>query len=82
MRPAANQPSRPSRNHGDPMVARIHFWYSWFSHEIAPIPKAWVATTCNFVRYKQHERGGHIAAMEVPGELLEDIEGFAGQVWE
>jgi hypothetical protein len=32
------------------------------------------------VWYKQHKRGGHFAAMEVPGELLEDIEGFVGQV--
>jgi hypothetical protein len=55
--------------------------YSWFPKEIAPIPRAWVATTCNLVWYKQHTEGGHFAAMEMPKELLEDIESFVKQVF-
>jgi microsomal epoxide hydrolase len=55
--------------------------YSWFPKEIAPIPRAWVATTCNLVWYKHHNEGGHFAAMEMPKELLADIEDFVKQVW-
>jgi microsomal epoxide hydrolase len=44
-------------------------------------PRAWVATTCNLVWYKQHTRGGHFAAMEMPKELLADIEDFIKQIW-
>jgi microsomal epoxide hydrolase len=55
--------------------------YSWFPKEIAPIPRAWVATICNLVWYKQHAEGGHFAAMEMPKELPADIEDFIKQVW-
>jgi len=54
--------------------------YSWFPGEIAPIPKSWVATTCNLVWHKEHTEGGHFAAMEMPKELFEDIESFVKQV--
>jgi len=36
---------------------------------------------CNLVTYKQHERGGHFAALEKPDELWADVEEFAGKVW-
>ena len=55
--------------------------YSWFPKEIAPMPKAWVATTGNLVWYKQHDSGGHFAALEKPELLLHDIEEFAAAVW-
>lgn len=55
--------------------------YSCFPAEIAPIPKAWVATTGNLVWYKRHEKGGHFAAMERPQHLLQDIEEFVAAVW-
>ncbi|CAK1356652.1 unnamed protein product [Cercospora beticola] len=55
--------------------------YSWFPKEIAPIPKAWVATTGNLVWHKQHTKGGHFAAMEGPQVLLQDIEEFISAVW-
>lgn len=35
--------------------------YSFFAHEIVPIPKSWAAKTCNLVSYNQHENGGHFA---------------------
>lgn len=55
--------------------------YSWFPKEIAPIPKSWVATTGNLVWHKQHEKGGHFAAMERPGDMLQDIEEFVAAAW-
>lgn len=55
--------------------------YSWFPKELAPIPRAWVATTGNLVFSRQHEHGGHFAALERPEVLLKDVEDFVAQVW-
>ncbi|XXG96447.1 hypothetical protein Hte_002730 [Hypoxylon texense] len=55
--------------------------YSWFPKELAPTPRAWVATTGNLVFSRQHESGGHFAAMERPEVLLQDVEDFVAQVW-
>ena len=41
---------------------------------------AWVETTANLVFFRQHERGGHFAALEYPDALLADLEEFIGQV--
>lgn len=30
---------------------------------------------------RQHDRGGHFAALERPEALFEDLEDFVGQVW-
>ena len=57
------------------------FGYSWFPKELAPIPKAWAETTGNLVFYRQHDSGGHFAAVEKPDELWADIEAFVKQVW-
>ncbi|KAH7133922.1 Alpha/Beta hydrolase protein [Dactylonectria macrodidyma] len=55
--------------------------YSWFPYEIAPVPKSWAATTGNLVWFKNHQKGGHFAALEQPLALLEDIENFLKEVW-
>lgn len=55
--------------------------YSWFPKELAPTPRAWVATTGNLVFSRQHRSGGHFAAMERPEVLLQDVEDFVAQVW-
>lgn len=55
--------------------------FSWFPKEIAPVPKAWVETTGNLVWHRQHDRGGHFAALERPDVLLDDFEDFVAQVW-
>ncbi|KAK4981979.1 hypothetical protein LTR50_007860 [Elasticomyces elasticus] len=57
------------------------FGYSWFPKELAPTPKSWAATTGNLVWHRQHDAGGHFAAMEKPKELLQDIEDFTQKVW-
>lgn len=54
--------------------------YSYFPKEVAPIPKAWVATTGNLVFHKQHSVGGHFAAMELPTEMVEDLEIFLQKI--
>jgi microsomal epoxide hydrolase len=55
--------------------------FSWFPKEIAPIPKTWVETTGNLVWHRQHDKGGHFAALERPDVLLADFEDFVKQVW-
>lgn len=55
--------------------------YSWFPFELGPVPRAWVETTGNLVWHRQHESGGHFAAMEKPRELLRDVEEFVAEVW-
>lgn len=55
--------------------------FSWFPKEIAPVPKGWIETTGNLVWYKQHNRGGHFAALERPNVLLDDFEEFVAKVW-
>ncbi|CAK7236593.1 hypothetical protein SBRCBS47491_009690 [Sporothrix bragantina] len=54
--------------------------FSWFPREITPVPKAWVETTGNLVFYRQHEKGGHFAALEQPRMLWKDVEDFIGIV--
>ena len=55
--------------------------YSYLPWELSPIPVEWVRTTGNLVWHKSHEKGGHFAAFERPGVLLEDVEAFVGQVF-
>ncbi|KAF2165146.1 hypothetical protein M409DRAFT_24535 [Zasmidium cellare ATCC 36951] len=50
--------------------------YSFFPKELVPMPKSWVAQSCNLVSAKVHTSGGHFAAMEKPKELLEDVEEY------
>jgi microsomal epoxide hydrolase len=55
--------------------------YSFFPYELFPGLKSNVEKNVNVVHYKQHERGGHFAALERPKELLGDVEEFVEQVW-
>ncbi|KAI1460987.1 Alpha/Beta hydrolase protein [Annulohypoxylon moriforme] len=55
--------------------------YSYFAHEIVPIPKSWAAQSCNLVSFNQHESGGHFPAMEKPNELLADVEEYIKTAW-
>ncbi|RMZ67442.1 epoxide hydrolase [Pyrenophora seminiperda CCB06] len=55
---------------------------SWFAFEIFPILKSGVEKeNSNLVFYKQHERGGHFAALERPNDLLDDVEAFVSKAW-
>ncbi|KDQ17793.1 hypothetical protein BOTBODRAFT_64194 [Botryobasidium botryosum FD-172 SS1] len=55
--------------------------FSWFPKEVLPVPRSWVAAAGNLVFFRQHDKGGHFAALEVPEVLLKDVEGFVEQVW-
>ena len=57
------------------------FGFSWFPKELAPMPKAWVERTGDLVFHREHNSGGHFAALEKPDELWDDIEQFVKQVW-
>ncbi|CAG8957630.1 hypothetical protein HYFRA_00010497 [Hymenoscyphus fraxineus] len=74
-----------STNYGAKFVAEHYipkpFGFSSFAKEIAPVPKAWAATSGDLVFYRRHERGGHFAANETPEVLLKDIKDFVTQVW-
>ncbi|QRW15236.1 epoxide hydrolase [Ceratobasidium sp. AG-Ba] len=53
------------------------FGFSSFPKEIIPVPPEWAALRQNLVYSKQHTRGGHFAAWEVPELLADDIRNFA-----
>jgi len=55
--------------------------YSFFPQELFLGLKSNCESSANIVHYKQHERGGHFAALERPGDLLGDVEEFVAQIW-
>ncbi|KAF1851359.1 epoxide hydrolase-like protein [Cucurbitaria berberidis CBS 394.84] len=55
--------------------------FSFFPYELVVGTKSGVEKNCNLTFYKQHEHGGHFAALERPKELWEDVEEFVGQTW-
>ncbi|KAK9582507.1 hypothetical protein V6Z92_006690 [Aspergillus fumigatus] len=55
--------------------------FSYFPNEIIPAPKAWVSTTGNLVFWRQHDKGGHFAALERPHDLKAALSAFVEQVW-
>ena len=67
---------------GQGLHVKKPFGYSLFPKELIPVPRSWAATTGNLSWYRQHESGGHFAALEKPEELLGDIEDFVNHVVE
>ncbi|UPK92335.1 hypothetical protein LCI18_003270 [Fusarium solani-melongenae] len=57
------------------------FDYSWFMRELAPGLRKTVEKKGDLVFYRQHEKGGHFAALERPGVFLQDIEDFIAVAW-
>lgn len=55
--------------------------FSFFPYELMPGIKEVIEKSANLVYYKQHERGGHFAALERPKELWGDVEEFVGEAW-
>ena len=52
-----------------------------FPREIAIPPMDWMRAVANVQFYKEHEKGGHFAAVECPDELVADLrEWFGGGV--
>jgi microsomal epoxide hydrolase len=57
------------------------FGFSFFPVELFPGVKSAAEKAGNLVHYTQHERGGHFAALEKPGELWEDVQAFVSEAW-
>jgi microsomal epoxide hydrolase len=55
--------------------------FSFFPFELVPGVKSIMEKKNNLVFYKQHERGGHFAALEQPKVLWEDVEEYVGKAW-
>ncbi|KAF2846891.1 epoxide hydrolase-like protein [Plenodomus tracheiphilus IPT5] len=55
--------------------------FSFFPCELAPGIKSVLEKHANLVGYVQHDKGGHFAALEVPGVLWGDVEEFVEGVW-
>jgi pimeloyl-ACP methyl ester carboxylesterase len=47
-----------------------------FPKEIRVVPRRWLETRYNVTRYTMMPRGGHFAALEQPGLLVEDVRAF------
>jgi microsomal epoxide hydrolase len=54
---------------------------SSFPCEIFPVLKCMAEKKGDLVSFKRHERGGHFAALERPGELWGDVVEFVGRAW-
>jgi microsomal epoxide hydrolase len=55
--------------------------FSFFPYELVPGVKSIMEKETNLVFHKQHEHGGHFAALERPEDLWADVEEFAGKAW-
>jgi microsomal epoxide hydrolase len=50
--------------------------FAVFPHELAVLPRSWCEEVFNVVRWTEMPTGGHFAALEEPGLLVEDIRAF------
>ncbi|WVQ72164.1 hypothetical protein IAR50_001709 [Cryptococcus sp. DSM 104548] len=55
--------------------------FSYFPKEISPIPVEAAKKRSNIVWYREHDSGGHFAALEKPKELWQDVEDFLTVHW-
>ncbi len=70
---------RPPKSHASPeyhIRPPKKLGFSYFPLEIAPIPRSWVETSGNLVFWREHDKGGHFAALEQPAAVLQDLEEF------
>ncbi|KAF2017865.1 epoxide hydrolase-like protein [Aaosphaeria arxii CBS 175.79] len=63
-----------------PYIAKP-FGFSYFPFELFPLVEVAVREKGNLVQYRQHEKGGHFAALERPREVWGDVEDFVKLVW-
>ncbi|KAH7917422.1 alpha/beta-hydrolase, partial [Leucogyrophana mollusca] len=52
---------------------------SYFPKELIVVPQAWVRKANNVVFESKHQSGGHFAAHEKPGELVDDLRKMFGK---
>ncbi|KAI9785228.1 MAG: hypothetical protein M1816_000476 [Peltula sp. TS41687] len=66
-------------SHGNPrwrIPDQKPFGFSTFPNEILPVPRSWVDRTGKVTFVREHDRGGHFAALEMPEVMLQDLEAF------
>ncbi|SMY19264.1 unnamed protein product [Zymoseptoria tritici ST99CH_1A5] len=74
--------ANPTFFHNDPQYyIQGPLGYSWHPQELAPVPRKWVAETGILVWYREHDSGGHFAAMGKPDPFVKDMEEFVSEVW-
>ncbi|KAK5174282.1 uncharacterized protein LTR77_001362 [Saxophila tyrrhenica] len=72
----------PQFFHNDPKYyIKKPLGYSLFPEELAPVPVSLVKKSGNLVWHREHQSGGHFAAMEKPKEFVQDIEDFITTAW-
>ncbi|OJJ79730.1 epoxide hydrolase family protein [Aspergillus glaucus CBS 516.65] len=57
------------------------FGFSYFPNEVLPVPRSWVETSGNLVFWREHQKGGHFAALERPEQIKADLVDFVKQIW-
>ncbi|KAI0022439.1 Alpha/Beta hydrolase protein [Xylariomycetidae sp. FL0641] len=54
-------------------MIKVPFGFSSFRYDITPVSKRAAETTGNCQWFREHDHGGHFAALEVPTEFVEDL---------
>ncbi|KII87369.1 hypothetical protein PLICRDRAFT_252879 [Plicaturopsis crispa FD-325 SS-3] len=74
-------PGKPGAHDHPEWYVNKPLGFSAYPRELVCTPRSWVATTGNLVFYREHDKGGHFAALERPVEFVRDVQEFVGQVW-
>ncbi|ORX40073.1 Alpha/Beta hydrolase protein [Kockovaella imperatae] len=73
--PVAVKGTSPHNKHEKPVG------YSLFPKDHETYPESYVKKAMNLVWFRQHDKGGHFAALECPKVLLQDLLDFVKEVW-
>ncbi|KAK8078726.1 alpha/beta-hydrolase [Apiospora phragmitis] len=60
---------------------RAPFGVSSFRYDVAPVSRRAAATTGNCRWFREHEGGGHFAALEEPSKLVQDLRECFTAIW-
>ena len=65
-----------ARASGAPGRVETPTGFALFPHELALVPRSWCEDSYNVTRWTAMPRGGHFAALEEPGLLVDDVRAF------
>ncbi|THC96524.1 hypothetical protein EYZ11_004023 [Aspergillus tanneri] len=60
---------------------RKPYGFSSFPREIMPPPRSWMRITGDLTFWKDHDKGGHFAALERPKDMKDDLTEFIALAW-
>ncbi|KAK4167739.1 putative hydrolase [Cladorrhinum sp. PSN259] len=66
----------PSSNASYEVRKPKRFGFSYFPMEVVPTPRKLMEGCTDVAFWRDHEVGGHFAALEQPGEIMRDLEDF------